>query len=191
MNWGLFQIADNRIRAECEISFGNKSFMADVMCDGGAQSELTLPGRKIVQLGLEPFLTTISRGSTNDKRLSLKFKPVQVKLRFTRAIDGEVEERIAFLTVSCHKDEYERCMQESGTKEELQVAPTLTGKRKLSDGSDASDIKEVKLSPVAHRPPERQEERVVLGAGGLSRLKVHGNFEKQVLVIEEDVEYEG
>ena len=62
VNWGLFQIADNRIRAECEISFGNKSFMADVMCDGGAQSELTLPGRKIVQLGLEPFLTTISRG---------------------------------------------------------------------------------------------------------------------------------
>ena len=73
----------------------------------------------------------------------------------------------------------------------LQVAPTLTWKRKLSDGSDATDIKEVKLSPVAHRPPERQEKRVVLGAGGLSRLKVHGNFETQLLEIEEDVEYEG
>ena len=181
---GLFQIVDNCIRAECEISYGNKYFVANVLCDGQARAELTLPARKIVQLGLKPFH---SKGSTNDVKVLQKFEPVKVTLRFTRTADDEIEERMEFLTVSCLLDEYERCMEELVTDKDLLNTPTLTKKRKLSTGSDTSNIKEVKLSPVA---PQCKDDRVVLGAGGLSRLKVHGNFEKQVLEIEEDLEYD-
>jgi hypothetical protein len=103
---GLFQVDDERVRVECEFANGDNCFFASVMCDTGAQGELTLPARKIVQLGLRPYATYHVKGSTNDSRQSCRFEPaVKVTMRFMR--DGEeVESRTALLVVSCHKNEY-------------------------------------------------------------------------------------
>jgi hypothetical protein len=198
----LFEVNDDRVRVECEVSYGDQSFLASAMCDGGAsKAELTLPPRKIIQLGLEPFGQSISKGSTNDTTVTIRFRPpVAVKMKFLRG-EEELEERTEFLIVSCHKNEYEQeLLNSSASNANTEITNTasasLSGvKRKASDLSESSGPKiggklVVKLSPVAHRPPNRPNERVVLGQAGLKKFKVHANFAEHVLEIEEEDEFE-
>eukprot|EP01031_Cornospumella_fuschlensis_P029514 gene29514-35622_t len=173
----MFEVTDEIVRVECEVFNDDKYFFASAMCDIGATTaEITLPARKIIQLGLLPFgKPHRTKGSTNDTKESLRFKPaVEVKLKFSR--DGEeIEERTGLLVVNCHKDEYD---QELAASTSSSVEPEVfTGaKRKASeictDSTNRVPLSSVKLSPVvAHRPPGRPNERVVLGMAGLRKLK--------------------
>eukprot|EP01038_Epipyxis_sp_PR26KG_P018458 gene18458-26026_t len=199
----VYEVKDDRIRVECEIlNLENSfSFTALAMCDGGASSEITLPARKIIQLGLKPFgKSKSSRGLTNnDVKQTLTFAPsVSVKMQFIRQSENEVyEERSALLVVCCHRDEYEECMRNSipclDTTTLSSHGNLLSSKRKASDISDSSssnviEPKIIKLSPVSHRPTKLPNQRVVLGHNGLHKLCVHGNFVEGVLEIEEEVE---
>lgn len=196
----LFHVDDDRVRVECEVANGDKYFFASVMCDTGAQNELTLPARKIVQLGLRPYTTYQAKGSTNDVKQSCLFEPtVKVTMRFRR--DGEeVESRTALLVVSCHKKEYDSelatFVSSSSGKPVLNTRGSVTAgsKRKLSEVTDTSSrvepLKAVKLSPVAHRPPHQPDQRVVLGTTGMRKFHVHANIDKSSLEIEEEVDAE-
>lgn len=196
---------DDRVRVECEIANGDKCFFASAMCDTGAKgAELTLPARKIIQLGLLPYQTYRAKGSTNDSKQSCKFEPtVKVTMRFVR--DGkEVESRTELLIVSCHKDEYDSELAAIAASSSSDPVPTAItepmlvvtaqSKRKLSEVTDTASsmepLKAVKLSPVVHRPPDQPNQRVVLGMAGMRKFHVHANIDKSALEIEEEVDYE-
>lgn len=201
----LFEVGDSRIRVECSVSHDNLAFDAEALCDGGASNvELTLPPRKILQLGLSPFgKPAKSKGSTNDTAMIIRFcPPVLVSMKFVRD-DEEFEVREEYLTACCHLTEYNAEKQRSSTGAEGDSSghSTLSGvKRKASDMSDSSVSRgcnsnekvSIKLSPVTHRPPNNQDQRVVLGQQGLARFRVLANFANRVLEIEEgdETEYE-
>lgn len=202
----LFEVNDPRIRIECNVSNNNNvSFDMEALCYGGASRiELTLPPRKIIQLGLEPFgKPTKSKGSANDTALTMKFKPpVLVKMKFLRD-NEEFEVRERYLHASCHLVEYETEKERfsAGAEGDSTGQRTLSGvKRKASDMSDSSVSRDcnsnervsIKLSPVTHRPPSNPDQRVVLGQKGLAEFSVVANFQNQVLEIEEEdeIEYE-
>jgi predicted aspartyl protease len=191
----LFEFKDERIRVECEVLNieSNQSFTANALCDGGANSEFSLPARKIVQLGLKPYgNVSFSKGSTNHIKSIIKFAPaVSVTLKFLREGEETVVERTALLVASCHKDEYD----EEIIKNTTTTTTTVSNKRKSSEISDFSSssvekVKVVKLSPVSHRPPSSPNDRVVLGQNGLAKLFVHANFTDRVLEIEEEIIYD-
>lgn len=198
----LFEVHDSRVRVECSVSHNNLAFEMEAMCDGGASNvELTLPPRKIIQLGLKPFgKPTRSKGSTNDTAFTTRFEPpVKVKIKFLR--DNEEEVREEYLTACCHLSEYEAEKRQSSTGAEGDSSghSTLSGvKRKASDMSDSSvsrgfSSKEkvsIKLSPVTHRPSSNPDQRVVLGQKGLAKFCVLANFKDKVLEIEEEDETE-
>ncbi len=204
-NSKLFEVDDTRIRVECMVSNNDMAFDMDVLYDGGAAKiELTLPPRKIIQLGLTPFgKPFISKGSTNDTAVTIKFEPpVKVTMKFLRD-NEEFEVRERFLVASCHLKEYEAEKNKSSVcaHGDSSEPRNLSGvKRKASDMSDNSISRDsnnkekisIKLSPVAHRPLSNKDQRVVLGQVGLSKFAVLANFEDQVLEIEEEdeIEYE-
>lgn len=195
----VFEVSDERIRIDLEINHGGISFFASALCDGGASNQLTLPARKIVQLGLQPFGDAkLARSSCNTTTRVLRFEPVHVTLRFSRGEDL-VEKREQYLVVSCHEDEYNAELEKSQQSNYVEIGTSCKSKerkkRKVSDASNSSSGSEVgipsslKLSPVSHRTNDRPNDRVVLGHEGLSLFHIHANFEKQVLEIEEDYEY--
>jgi hypothetical protein len=100
-------VEDERIRVEVKVSNNDKHFFASLLCDSGAQSELTLPARNIIQLGLTILKEGRVKSSTNQSKANLYFEPaVKVQIYFRR--DNEViEEKVALCTVSCLKDEYD------------------------------------------------------------------------------------
>jgi hypothetical protein len=171
----------------------NQSFTANALCDSGAYSELSLPARKIVHLGLKPYGHALFiKGSTNQIKSIIQFAPaVSVTLKFLREGEETLVERISLLVASCNKDEYEEEMRKNTTA----TATTVSNKRKSSEisnssSSSADKVKFVKLSPVSHRPPSSPNDRVVLGQKGLHQLFVHANFSNSVLEIEEEIVYD-
>jgi hypothetical protein len=51
----LFEVNDDRVGVECEVSNGDQSFIASAMYGGASKAELTMPPIKIIQLGLKPI----------------------------------------------------------------------------------------------------------------------------------------
>jgi hypothetical protein len=134
--------------------------------------------------------------------MTIRFYPtVVVKMKFLRG-EEEFEPRMENITVSCNKDEYERellnfsALKNANTEITNTDSVSLSGfKRKALDLSESSGSKiygklVVKLSPVVHCPPNRPNERVVLGQAGLKKFKIHANFAEQVLEVEEEDEFE-
>lgn len=193
----LFEVDDSRIRVECSVSHDNLAFDAEALYDGGTSNvELTLPPRKIIQLGLSPF-----GKPTNDTAMIIRFEPpVLVSMKFLRD-DEEFEVREEYLTACCHLTEYyaEKQRSSTGAEGDSSGQSTLSGvKRNASDMSDSSVSRgcnshekvSIKLSPVTHRPPNSQDQRVVLGQKGLAKFRVLANFANRVLEFEEEDEFE-
>jgi hypothetical protein len=198
---GLYRIHDERIRAEFTIT--NRispsrcyTMPAELLVDSGAQSELKLPARKVVQLGLEPFgPPTNIRGTTNHVSMVLNFPPVLVKATFDR--NGVRETVQNYLAVRCDKNDYDALIaanavqQVANTGNQPREPDSATPEQQRSNAagttlSDSGPITEIRLSPARHRPRSRPDEQAVMGIDGLKKLRLHLNCERQQLEIEEE-----
>ncbi len=101
--------------------------------------------------------------------------------------EEEIAGRSALLTVSCHKDEYEAELAKKQSSLDTELLSSSGAKRKASDISESASStnmpKTVKLSPVIQC-------RIVIGNAGLRKFSVSANYEKQVLEIQEELDYE-
>ena len=167
---------------------------AELLVDSGAQSELKLPARKVLQLGLQPFgPPNRVRGSTNHTSMVLNFSPVLVKATFDR--NGVQETVENYLAVRCDKNDYDALVAANAVP---QVAHTGNQPQELhrcnnkatpavvTTPTDSVPITEIRLSPARHRPLGRPEEQAVIGIDGLKKLRLHLNCERQQLEIEEE-----
>jgi hypothetical protein len=99
---GLYRINDERVRCKFTIQNHVSSseclmMPAEIMVDAGAQSELKLPGRKVVQLGLMPIGGPRQvRGSTNHFGEVLNFSGAIVSATFDRDGSSETVEALLF-----------------------------------------------------------------------------------------------
>jgi hypothetical protein len=81
----MYRISDQRIRASFTISNVVNLCTctlkdAELLVDPGANTNVKLPARKVMQLGLCPFgRPTQARGSTNATTYNMHFNPVLVK----------------------------------------------------------------------------------------------------------------
>lgn len=201
----LYRINDERIR--CEFTLKNHLSSSqcllmptELMVDSGAQSELKLPGRKIVQLGLRRVgrPSRVRGSSTNHESEVLNFAPILVSATFDRGGSSETVE--AYLSVRSDKNEYEEALAHANRREQtdnIQQRPRLETseepprqrRRTESTASPSSApprITEIRLSPVRHRPRDKPDEQAVIGMEGLKKLRLHINGELQQLEIEEE-----
>ena len=203
---------DTRIKSYFEIV--NTSVEPNVilpviaMSDGGSMGQLTLPARKIHQLGLKPMSgkegkMNISGVVPGASSVKLVFSPhVVVKFYFKRSAESEVEHRAVATFATCHERDYLNYMatkDEAPTQiaadQELPVTPAPPG-----EGSSATAPSEpttppasaigmvpLHLSPAYHRPIDKPEQQVALGQELLGKLAVHADFANSVLWVEEEV----
>ena len=216
----FYKIDDDDARIKVQFTLINEDvnpqIMLDayVLIDGGANSELTLPAKKAIDLRLKKLDGVIrTTGSTNNHAVKLRFHPVLVKAQFTRE-DSSMETREGYLDVTVYQDDYdaeitrrEASSAADGAVEEISVAaPAHAGTSvfvvdsscgmayksthedvKHTTPPSGSPLKDViKLSPVEHRPLTNKQQRVVVGARGLKKLGLHSNHEQQCLEIEEE-----
>jgi hypothetical protein len=179
------------------------------LSDGGNTGELTLPAKKIVQLGLKPkagkagkfgVKGTISGASTT----KLLFVPhVVVAFHFRREKSTDIETRECPAFATCQESEYEDYVRNKATVEDFSVSSTgpvvtapvsplpdvLLGKADVSSEfpPPTTAIAKVPLSPAYHRPTNCPDQQVALGHEVLSKLAVHADFEHSVLWVEEEV----
>lgn len=193
----LYRISDQRIRARFMISnivnMHRYSFSADVLVDPGANTELKLPARKVMQLELLPVGRPVrTRGSTNDTTYIMHFSPVLVTATFDR--DGTAETIEAYLDVKCDKNEYDRLLQTqqeemtAGTDEgQVLMTPNQPINNHATTGSSSNNkgVTVIQLSPTHHRPHNAPLQQAVIGIDGLRKLHLHLNCQLQ-LEIEED-----
>jgi len=187
-------VEDVRVKCKFEISNPQSGvcFDAILLIDDGAMSEITLPARKVIQLGLEPYGKPLrTKGSNNVTDHVYTLVPqVMVKGIFTR--DGQPEEVSAVLEVKVHKREYDAAVAEAASSASKKRArsPSQTGTpkgkqktRREMQSSSSSSVPElssssfssssppvIKLSPVRHRGDPAREDRVVIGARGAFKL---------------------
>ena len=194
-----FKVEDSRITVDCTVSshFGRYSFEARFLVDGGAQTSLILPARKIAQLRLTRFETYSSTGSTNNISNIYSFEPaVKMCIKFTRSGDiPETFSKVALLVAHCYKDEYDALPDDDRLVDGVSSAAAPPADLHLSDVDDAAIARdnpsssvgkhvEVKLSPVQHRNPNDRD-RVVLGQTALQELRVLANFAAKRLEFDE------
>ena len=107
------------VRVKCKFEISNSlvpgvSFDATLLIDDGAMSELTLPARKVIQLGLQPVgKLTKTKGSNNQRDLVYTLAP-QVLVKGTFIRDGQSEEVEALLECKVHKTEYDAELAKGG-----------------------------------------------------------------------------
>lgn len=203
----LYKFSDDRVRCNFKISLFDGSIVmpADLLVDSGAECELKLPGRKVLQLGLQQTGVPVhTKGSIPGRGTILKFYPqVWLSATFRReGLNGEpiTEEVKELLTVSSDKRGYLEALQSHEDAEEVtgrncfhtpaSGSPPWLGNESSpttpAAGPHPLNIEIIKLSPVRHRPTDRTDEQALLGFAGLQKLRMHINAEKQQLEIEEE-----
>jgi predicted aspartyl protease len=164
-----------------------------LLVDPGANTELKLPARKVMQLGLTRLgAPARSRGSTNDISYNLRFFPVLVTATFIR--DGSEETVQGALEVKCDKTEYEalQTQQEevtAGTNEGQSLwTPNqpINGHATTGRSSNHEGVTVIQLTPTRHRPHDTPLQQAVIGMDGLRKLHLHLNYDQLQLEIEED-----
>lgn len=197
-DYTLYRISDLRVRARFMIShtvnMRRYSFNADVLVDSGANTELKLPARKVVQLGLLPVGRPVrTRGSTNGTAYMMHFSPVLVTATFDRG--GTTETIEAYLDVKCDKNEYDHLLQTqqeeltAGTNEgQVLMTPNQPINSHATTGSSSNyeGVTVIQLSPTRHRPHDAPLQQAVIGIDGLRKLHLHLNCDQLRLEIEED-----
>lgn len=192
---------DKRVKCLFEVSNPQSSvhFNATLLIDDGAMSELTLPARKIIQLGLMPAgLPTRAKGSGNHFSMVYTLVP-QVLLKATFIRDGQPEEIQALLECKVYKDEFDAAMAARAgsstrgasasaasaaspvSKKERPAAPFTPPRA----GAASSALPPIKLSPIRHRADLKREDRVVIGANGAAKLGFKINVKDCCLELEE------
>jgi hypothetical protein len=190
----IYKIHDERIRAQFTISNyihpHHYTMHAELLVDSGAMTELRLPARKVLQLGLRPLGRPVfSRGTTNHVCFVMIFSPVLVKVTFNR--EGVEETVEAYLDVKCDKREYDDLVAAQPAAGLLLGDPYITPTAHVANSgaapaNNSEPITEVRLSPVKHRPMDYPLQQAVIGIDGLKKLRLHLNCELQQLEIEED-----
>ena len=144
------------------------------LIDSGAESDLILPESVAKALQLKPTgKVSNSTSSTNAKATKQHFKPVKLIAVFLR---GDVEEeREGYLNVGVFQDTETVPLHESSSAHK---------NRRESGASANSVIATVPLTE--HRPASNPNQRVILGAGALKKLKFHVNVVDRCLEIEEE-----
>jgi len=200
----MYKIHDECIHAHFTISTDRYIMPAELLVDSGAETELKLPARKVLKLGLHRRHgpRSISRGSTNNTSEMLVFSPVLVKATFTR--DGVDETVEADLAVKCEKDDYERLesLVASGAAAlsspasspggDSYTTPPTGQEPNFADSeahaaNNSNPIRRIRVSPVRRRPNIAPLEQAVIGIQGLKKLGLHLNCELQQLEIEDEV----
>lgn len=194
----LYRISDQRIRARFMISnivnMHRYSFNADVLVDPGANTELKLPARKVMQLELLPVGRPVrTRGSTYDTTYIMHFSPVLVTATFDR--NGTADTIEAYLDVKCDKNEYDRLLQTqqaemtAGTDEgQVMMTPNQPINSHATTGCSSNNegVTVIQLGPTHHRPQNAPLQQAVIGIDGLRKLHLHLNCDQLQLEIEED-----
>lgn len=199
----MYKISDSRVRCSFTITYveGNKSMPAELMLDSGAEGELKLPGRKVVQLGLRQIGPAVrTRVSSNNRGSILNFTPhVMLSATFYREDKNGRRTQVveAPMSVRAEESDYLAALEEnnqaSASNESsmpltppserpawLTATPTTPGETAgIASGT-------LNLTPVRHRPHDRPDEQATLGISGLAKLKMHINAEKHQLEIEEE-----
>ena len=156
------------------------------MMDTGYGGELSLPARKILQMGLNKLKGTFGeikvKGANNVVGIKYVFDLVGLSISFTRAGVGS-ETRECAVAPTCWKDDYENAVAGLASVPVSTVAapdsPPSTSTTVLSDV--------IELSPVAHRPPGKENESVAIGMGALNKLGVNINCQTRLEIEEEFV----
>lgn len=198
----IYKPNDARVRARLTISNVPENqtirytMEAELLVDSGANTELKLPARKILQLQLRPYGRPFAcRSSTNDILQAQMFTPVRVQVTLTR--DGVEETIEAYLGVKCDKAEYDEAVAagdaalgNSGGSDPF-VTPSSVAQASLSTpapspAGNRMPITEISISPVKHRPRDAPLQQAVIGMEGMKKLHLHLNSKQQRLEIEED-----
>ena len=200
----LYKVSDERVRCTFTISLFDGSIVmpADLMIDSGAQGELRLPGRKVVQLGLQQTGPPVqTKGSIPGRGAIVRFFPqVWVSATFRReGPDGETikEEVKELLQVSADHSDYQNALQshqdaEEATRRNMFHTPASNSPPWLGNvttpttPATQAHIETVKLSPVRHRSLDSPDDQAFIGFAGLQKLRMHVNAEKRQLEIEEE-----
>jgi hypothetical protein len=209
MNDGVYKLHDERVRCDFTISRVDGSIVmpASLLIDTGAEHELKLPGRKVVQLGIRQWgLPIRTKGGIPGQGLVVKFHPnVVVSATFQRqgpngeTIQVEIKE---LLQVSADYSDYLEALKlyqdaEKSTLKNVPRTPETSSPPWFPDDTTPATptahspkIEIVNLSPVLHRPLNKPNETAVLGCAGLRKLRMHVNAEKRQLEIEEETYWE-
>jgi len=200
-NGEVYRINDERVRARFTITnkidqFHHITVEAELLVDSGAQSELKLPARKVVELGLQKTGQETSvmgrvMGTTNHTGTVLAFWPVLVTATFDR--NGVEEERSAMLNVRCTKSDYEDLaaaadapLAAAAGNQTSPVQTPTSASVTTTPTESGGHITVVRLTLVKHRPNDRRDEQAVLGMDALKKMGLHLNPEQQQLEIEEE-----
>lgn len=173
---------------------------AVILCDGGAEGDcVTLPARKILQLGLTPVPRAsggvfITKSSNNTRSTKLIFAPqVTVRIQFTRPNSEQVEDRAVLANVTCSEDDWNAV--------NAFASPVLETTSPIVEPSSPVPpiplgphvVAAIQLSPIRHRmhgediPEDRTDEACAVGEGLLQKLGAHFNHVLHILEIEEEV----
>ena len=153
------------------------------LIDSGAQSDLILPASLAEAMQLIPTgKTSISTGSTNSKAIKKHYKPIKLVALFLRG--DEQEEREGYLDVGVLPDTETEL--DSLSLPLVDESPSSANKkqRRVSVASANNVIASLPLTE--HRPASKPDQRVILGAGALRKLKFHVNVTDRCLEIEEE-----
>lgn len=201
---------NNDERVKCTFSVSNPlnehTCDATVLLDddGRAMSELTLPVRKAIQLGLEPQQKGMKKSSNDADRTMTCIPQVFVEGQFIG--EGVAEIVGAWLTAQVHEREYMDYIRAQPNKpadekttsistSSTPSIPSTTNKRRKDDSpppspKDSATKKplRVKLSPVRL---DKRDDRVVIGASGQKKLGIKvsvpdGWAEIEALELEEE-----
>ena len=202
----VYKVSDKRVRCSFTISLFDGSIVmpADLMIDSGAECELRLPGRKVVQLGLQPAGEPVrTKGAIPGRGLVSKFyPPVWVSATLIReGLNGErVKEEVKeLLSVSALHSDYQQALQshqdaDDTTSQNVLNTPEATSPPWFRNDTTPTPttpaarahIEVVKLTPVRHRPLDNPDEQAFIGFAGLQKLRMHVNAQKRQLEIEEE-----
>lgn len=201
----ILTATDPRTRVECKVSHENCYLIGEFMIDDGAQNEMTLPPRKIFQLGLRPY--SHLRNVSNLGKKAIRFDPpVSVEIKFLRGSDIEV--RKEYLQAQCWLDELVGFLQSVVPAESVTHDNALSEYNRLMNSNytlPTTSIPEppdesfvptslvgltLELTPVKHRPPQNPDQRVVLGVKGIVKFHCKIDPEHRALEIEEECELE-
>jgi hypothetical protein len=180
-----------------------RELSAVVLCDGGAMGDkVTLPARKILQLGLTPAPAASggivhTKSANNTLSTKLVFTPqVTVRIQFTRPGSTQIEERGLMTNVTCSEDDWNAAVAHSTAS-----SPVPETNSPIPEPSSPIPViplgphivAAVQLSPIGHRmcgegiASDRRNETCAVGEGLLEKLGAHSNHVHHILEIEEEV----
>ena len=178
-----------------------RELSAGILCDGGAEGDrVTLPARKILQLGLTPVQrasggVVITKSSNNTRSTKLIFAPqVTVRIQFTRPNSAQVEERAVLAIATCSEDDWNAVNTTASSPVPETTSPIVEPASPVPPIPVGPHIvAAIQVSPIGHQisgegiAADRKDEACAVGEGLLAKLGAHSNHVLHILEIVEEV----